>query len=198
MTTQNYVEEYKIRLLETSIQDIQETIRAMDVKSGFFLVLLCLPFSSFDKIFPILNKLFPSNFLISLLIILVILAWLVSLVSLIYGLIPFTNPKDSIDFNDISKHPKGFFYGGYHVLELGFWRSLVPSANTKNKYNFIEDVKFIQDINVDEYIVELHFERIKLISIRNIKIRRLQQSNIAMLIGFFLIIVISAFCLMNL
>lgn len=38
------LEEYKIEFLKDSIQDIQETIRATDIKAGFFLIILCLPF----------------------------------------------------------------------------------------------------------------------------------------------------------
>ena len=44
-------------LLRESIIDTQLTVRAIDVKAGFFLVFLCLPLSQMDKITAGLHKL---------------------------------------------------------------------------------------------------------------------------------------------
>ena len=45
-------------LLRESIIDTQLTVRAIDVKAGFFLVFLCLPLSQMDKITTGLHSLF--------------------------------------------------------------------------------------------------------------------------------------------
>lgn len=188
MHNQSYLDEYKYIFIKDSIQDIQNTIRATDVKSGFFLAILCLPITNFDKIKPYFIELCSSNIFVNILVILTIIFWFLSSVLLIYSLVPLSNPKDSINFDGICSHPKGFYFGGYHKLKLGFWHSLIPYSTPKEKYNILEDVRFIKSMDLDKYYLELHFERIKLIHIRNVKVSRLQNSNICMLISFFLLV----------
>lgn len=138
-----------------------------------------------------MGEIFPIHILLSLVVTFCISTWLVALILLIYCLVPFINPKNNINFNNITKHPKGFYFGGYYPLNLGFWHSLLPTSVVQDKYNLEEDINILKELTLDDYTIELHFERVKLIYIRNIKIKRLQQSNIALFLAIVLTLVIA-------
>lgn len=123
-------------------------------------------------------------------VILLISTWLISLILLTYCLVPFINPKDSVDFNNIAKHPEGFYFGGYHEFNLGFWRSLIPYTLPRTKISLDNDIKILRDMDLESFKNELHFERLKLIFIRNLKLRRLQQCTIFMFLDFIIIAIL--------
>ena len=57
------LEKSKETLLLESIKDIQSTIRALDVKTGFLFVFLCIPFSRIEAISPAFLILIQKNIL---------------------------------------------------------------------------------------------------------------------------------------
>ncbi|MGU3313037.1 hypothetical protein [Acinetobacter sp. M5A5_2a] len=166
----------KTDLLRESILDTQQTIRAIDVKAGFFLVFLCLPLSEMDKITIGLSKLVELHDFWIFLIILDFLLWVVSLLILVFSVFPLSNPKDSIDFDGYQDHPKGVIFGGYLFPKLEFLSAFnvfhIPKANTK----FVDEKKYIDSLDSIKIEDELLFERMKLISIRDIKIKRMQKA----------------------
>ena len=166
----------KENLLQESINDTQSTIRAIDVKAGFFLVFLCMPLSQMGEITIGLNSLVKYSNLSLLLIILDFILWAASLLILVFSVFPLNNPKDSIDFNGYQNHPKGFFFGGYLFPKLEFLSALniyhIPKTSTK----FIDEKNYLDYLTDEKVKEELLFERLKLICIRDLKIKRLQRS----------------------
>lgn len=159
-------------LLRESIIDTQLTVRAIDVKAGFFLVFLCLPLSQMDKITAGLHTLIKHHDFWLLLIIFDFMLWTIGLLLLVFSVFPLNNPKDSIDFDGYQNHPKGFFFGGYLFSKLGFWSAHIPKTSTK----FVQEKNYVDSLTSENIKDELLFERMKLISIRDLKIKRLQKA----------------------
>lgn len=167
------LEKSKETLLLESIKDIQSTIRALDVKTGFLFVFLCIPFSRIEAISPAFLILIQKNILFTLVIILFFLIWGFALFILFMAVSPQNNPADSVDFNGISKQPKGFFFGGYLFQKISPMKYLNSSAMPDKKNNLVDEINYLKTLTEDEYIEELMFERLKLITIRNLKLQRI-------------------------
>lgn len=169
------IDSYKENFLIESIQDTQATIRALDIKSGFLFVFLCVPFGTMDKITSAFTKLIVTNNLFILLIIIFFLCWGYALFVLFSSIAPQNNPKDSIDFNGVSQQPKGFLFGGYHLQNLSFFQLFQAQAIPKQKIKILDEIHFIDNLTEADYLNELHLERAKLITIRNLKSQRLNS-----------------------
>ncbi len=167
------LEKCKDTLLLESVKDIQSTIRALDVKTGFLFVFLCVPFSRMETISPAFLALIQKNILFTLVIILFFLIWGFSLFVLFMAVSPQNNPADSVDFNGISKQPKGFFFGGYLFQKISPMKYLNSSAMPDKKNSLESEINYFKGLNEDDYIAELMFERLKLITIRNLKLQRI-------------------------
>lgn len=166
----------KCDLLRESIVDTQQTVRAIDVKAGFFLVFLCLPLSQMDKITTGLHALFKIHDFWLFLIVPNFALWIISLLLLVFSVFPLNNPKDSIDFNGFQNHPTGVFFGGYLFPKLGLGAALNIHHVPKASKTFVQEKQIIDSLTDDQVKEELIFERMKLISIRDLKIKRLQKS----------------------
>ena len=166
----------KEELLRESIVDTQLTVRAIDVKAGFFLVFLCLPLSQMDQITKGLQILVKNHDFWLLLIVLDFVLWTASLLLAVFSVFPLNNPKDSIDFDGYQNHPKGFFFGGYLFPKLGLGSALNILHIPKTSIKFVQEKTCLDSFTNEDIKVELLFERMKLICIRDLKIRRLQLS----------------------
>lgn len=167
------LEKSKETLLLESIKDIQSTIRALDVKTGFLFVFLCIPFSRIEAISPAFLILIQKNILFTLVIILFFIIWGFALFILFMAVSPQNNPADSVDFNGISKQPKGFLFGGYLFQIISPMKYLNSSAMPDKKNSLVDEITYFKNLTEDEYIEELMFERLKLITIRNLKLQRI-------------------------
>lgn len=165
----------KIEFIEAAISDTQATIRATDVKVGVLLAGMLLPISSLGKIwnhFVHLSSL-SAPWIAIIIGVIFFLMWIIAIVSLVRTISAIDNPSAHIinsgDFN-------GSFYGG------GLYRFNLPDAILNRaiiKAN--KDVlKFSNEYpeNENSIILELTFEHMKLIYIREIKLYRL---NIALI-----------------
>ena len=170
------------------MKDIQSTIRALDVKTGFLFVFLCVPFSRIESISPAFLALIQKNILFTLVIILFFLVWGFSLLVLFMAVSPQNNPADSVDFNGISKQPKGFLFGGNLFQKLSPMKYLNSSAMPDKKNSLDDEINYFKSLTEDEYIAELMFERLKLITIRNLKLQRISVC----IKSIFLLIIIAA------
>lgn len=102
--------------------------------------------------------------------------WTIGLLLLVFSVFPLNNPKDSIDFDGYQSHPKGFFFGGYLFPKLGFWSALNIFHTPKTPTKFVQEKSYVDSLNDEGIKDELLFERMKLISIRDLKIKRLQKA----------------------
>lgn len=166
----------KLSFMRESINDIQLTIRAIDVKAGFFLVFLCLPLSQMDKITSGFKALLEHDKFWIFLIGFNFILWFLALILVVISVFPLNNPNLSVNFDGQTTHPKGFYFGGYLFGALAkpsaFNPNHVPISNVK----FVDEKAFIALLDDEKISEELLFERMKLICIRDLKIKRLQKS----------------------
>lgn len=166
----------KLSFMHESINDMQSTIRAIDVKAGFFLVFLCLPLSQMDKITTGLKELLTNHQFWIFLIVASFILWLLALMLVVISVFPLNNPKLSVNFDGQTKHPQGFYFGGYLFPTLGHLAALNPNHVPIAISKFTDEKRIINSLDNDKIAEELLFERMKLICIRDLKIKRLQKS----------------------
>lgn len=162
-----------ITFLYQSIADSQSTIRSIDTKLGFILVLNLIPITNIGKIYSkvysiLLNEL--DLWMLILKIILLItclILWFIACLCTYRGISSIDNPKGHIkSVTDVN----GFFYSG-NLYEIKFYDMIINRKKLKSKQTFIEYCK--QRPKSDEDIIsELSFEKMKLSYIRDIKIER--------------------------
>lgn len=166
----------KAQFIIAAIEDCQATIRATDVKVGALLTGLLLPFSQISHIWKFLAQL--SEIIENQMITYVFfLLWFIAICVLVRTISAIDNPANHIINENICK---GAFYGGglYHF-------SFVDSLLNREIIKANKDVtSFTMSYpeSSDAIDLELSFEHMKLIYIREIKLHRL---NYALIIAAF-------------
>lgn len=165
------MDNYKIAFIQSAITDIQATIRAYDVKVGALLVLVLAPFPHISKVFYHIDKLccIHPKFIFIVLSVVFFLSWFLALASLVRAISALDNPACHI----INSHiHKGVFYGG-GLYKFGLWDVLfnreVIKAN-RDVTTFSKDIPSSEE----DIVLELTFEQMKVIYIRDIKANRLK------------------------
>lgn len=178
------MEERKVEFLYQSISDSQGTIRALDVKLGFFFVVIFLPLVALKEIMDIYKVIegvcyyfIPS--LIS------VLAWVTSFLSLFFSALSIGNPMNKIDtsIDDLSEDTKSAFYNG-NIFQLNIL-SLVNSRLVKVRKNLREKTSSLPS-DMSKLIYVLSLESMKLSYIREVKIYRINICMYATLVWIFL------------
>lgn len=152
-----------------AIEDTQATIRSLDVKLGALLTACLLPFSSLGRIwahFKHLSETLPC-ILGPLMGISFLLLWLAALYVLVKGLSAIDNPSRHVLG---AGSAKGSFYrGGLYKVELiDSFANRTSVQSTISLQNAISQLPSTDD----EFENELTFEQMKVIYIREIKIKR--------------------------
>lgn len=162
----------KSKFILNAILDTQATIRAIDVKIGYLLAALLVPFALLGRIWAHLSNIHSilTNYHIGdILAGTFLLLWIFSILCFIRALSAIDNPTDHINN---SHRYKGIFYSG-GLYKFGFLDSFLNR-------NFIkahdEVPTFLSKIpnNTAEVLHELTLEQMKLIYIREIKLHRLK------------------------
>lgn len=158
----------KTHFIAAAIQDCQATIRATDVKVGALLAGLLLPFAQISHIWGYLENL-------ALLIeshcftVVFFLLWFSAIFSLVRTISAIDNPASHIVNEDTCK---GAFYGT-KLYDFGFWDSFLNRKVVKAKKD-ITNFASAYPSSEQDIELELSFEHMKLIYIREIKLHRLQ------------------------
>jgi len=150
--------------LYQSVTDIQNTIRAFDVKLGFLFMVIFLPLAGLKDLVPQLQVLIDKN-LYKALLSASFISWLFALYFLFLGVRPINNSKESIE----GDAPKGTFYAGGLYTFQGidyFWN--FPIKTNNDMKDFISSLPK----NDDDIHKELVFEIHKLAYIRDVKAKR--------------------------
>ena len=156
-------------MLYQSISDMQDTIRAIDIKLGFISVLLFLPITNFEEIFKIEAIL--SNFTFSQILVSIQLSlWSLSVWTLYLGLNAIKYPSNLKE--DSNKKIKDCFYNG-DIFDFS-WKDVYLNFDKKNYKNL--DVKYNElpssRKKLKKYLI---FEIAKLAYIRDIKLLRVRH-----------------------
>ena len=156
----------KLNFLYGSISDIQSTIRAVDVKAGFLFVVIFIPVGSLSDIvvvFKSMSMLSQSFLALSLL---VAALWVLSVYVLFKTVVAISNPADHVK----GTVPHGSFYGAdqYSLKSIDY----LFNFPIKSNFSLSEEVAKLPGTE-NKLVEELVFEKMKIIYIRDIKIKRL-------------------------
>ena len=118
------------KFLYESISDIRSTIRAIDVKVSFILVILFIPFAKINAINETINSLFQSKtscfstFITVFLILVFFACWGIAVLAALRTIISIDNPASHID----GKLQESTFYPAF-LFSFSFAPGFLPSHN---------------------------------------------------------------------
>ncbi|MFA6285999.1 MAG: hypothetical protein WC661_01345 [Opitutaceae bacterium] len=163
-------ENLKREFLYQSITDIRTTIRAIDAKVGYILVILFIPFTKLGVISSTLSTLFSSNrcMILSLSFILApffVISWLLAITSALKTILGIENPKKYIDGN----RPESTFFPS-SLFEINALSALFPyflksTVQFDNHYNSLPN-------DETEICKQLTSEQMKTMFICRLKLAR--------------------------
>lgn len=156
----------RIEFLYHAIDDTQSTIRAIDIKIGFLFVVIVLPMTKLSSIYSNCMLLLMSCSCWYWLIVgAFAVSWFLAVVTLFTSLVSISDPRKHIP--DVSAN--GCFYDGglFNFCLFDFFINS-PVKSTKTMQDFILGLPG----NDDAIVKELAFEKMKLVYIREIKIKR--------------------------
>lgn len=160
----------KSTFINAAIADTQGTIRAIDVKVGAIIVAILLPIQNLHRVFAHLNHLSTQSprFIFLVAAVAFVATWLLALMTLVRALGAIDNPAKHV-IN--SSGARGTFYsGGLYPLGMSdafFNRSIIRASQ--------DSASFLLQLpaTTAEIENELAFEHMKLIYVRDIKLKRL-------------------------
>ena len=171
----------KSKFILNSILDTQATIRAIDVKIGYLLAALLVPFALLGRIWAHLFNIHATLpfYIGDLLFFAFLLTWIFSILCLIRALSAIDNP--AIHIIDHRNYNGIFYSGGLYQFE--FFDSFQNRKSIRASENVVSFLAKVPDSerNIQN---ELAFEQMKLIYIREIKLHRLKTGIIAAICWF--------------
>lgn len=166
--------ESQINFCYQSISDTQATIRAIDAKIGFLMVIIFLPVAAIKEITSIYSGIADNSQCLMILMWIVASAWATTIIVLFRALWSINNPADGVSGNNAT----GVFFNSSHyqmsIIDCLF---NFPIKSTINLDAAITNIPK----NDNNLLKELVFEKMKLEYIRDIKIKRCSLSSILIL-----------------
>jgi hypothetical protein len=161
----------KISFMQSAVNDVQATIRAIDVKIGALLVLVLSPFANISKVFSHVDKLCcrPPKWLFIAIGIAFFTSWILALASLVRALGATNNPAAHIPG---ATNVKGAYFGG-GLFSFGIIDTFFNRKNITAKKDLTAFVATLP-ANDDDVLRELAFEQMKVAYIRDLKANRLK------------------------
>ena len=155
----------RIEFLYHAIDDTQSTIRAIDIKIGFLFVVIVLPMTKLSSIYSNCMLLIDCSCWYWLIVGAFAVSWFLAVVTLFTSLVSISDPRKHIP--DVSAN--GCFYDGglFNFCLFDFFINF-PVKSSKTMQDFI----FALPCDDDAIVKELAFEKMKLVYIREIKIKR--------------------------
>jgi len=164
------MKEHQVQYLYSSLSDIQSTIRAVDTKVSYLLVILFIPLTKLNAIYThikalLLHESKGISIISGVLAFLFCLAWIISIWCALRAIIAIDNPKHHID----GDKPESKFYPA-DLFNHGFW-SVMGIVKEKSTIQFNRHYTEIPT-DLEEISKQLTFEQMKAIYIATIKISR--------------------------
>ena len=161
----------KVEFLYNSIEDIRDTIRAIDVKLSFFLAVILAPLAAAPDILETIINL-KNEYIFMSLIGLTIFFWIITISLIFSTLSSIGNPasKVFIDERTLEKsiQPKGYFYSANLYFAKFNWRNSI-FRDPKIKSAIKLEAHTNQIKKLPSVVDELIFEQVKLCYIRDLK-----------------------------
>lgn len=166
--------ESKINFCYQAITDIQATIRAIDAKIGFLMVVIFLPVAGIKEITSIYTAIASHSQCLIVLMWLISATWAMTIVVLFRALWSIKNPASTVLASDAT----GVFFNSAHYKMST--ADCFFNFPIKSRVSLKDAVLNLPD-DETRLLKELVFEKMKLEYIRDIKIRRCSASSILIL-----------------
>jgi len=182
--------ESKINFVYQAISDTQSTIRAIDAKIGFLMVIIFIPIAGIREIATLYKLLAPESVTIATLMWAIAAIWASTVFILFRALWSIKNPGKSV----LGGEGLGAFFhsANYEMGAIDY----IFNFPIKSKSSLQEAILKIPADN-DHLIQELVYEKMKLEYIRDIKIRRCSVSAALILVWVTLGMAIYIFSLLR-
>lgn len=164
----------KLEYLYASLSDIQSTIRAIDTKVSYLLVILFIPLTKLRSIYVTLRGLLTLDapflsFVSGLLSIAFTSVWIIGLWCALRTIIAIDDPRQHID----GDRPESQFYPA-HLFDHGFW-AIMGITRSKSKKQFNSHYASLPS-ETDEIAKQLTLEQMKTMYIASIKLKRSRKA----------------------
>lgn len=164
----------KLEYLYASLSDIQSTIRAIDTKVSYLLVILFIPLTKLRSIYITLRGLLTHDapflsFVSGLLSFIFISVWIIGLWCALRTIIAIDDPRRHID----GDRPESQFYPA-HLFHHGFW-STMGITRSSSTVQFNSHYASIPS-ETDEIAKQLTLEQMKTMYIASIKLKRSRKA----------------------
>lgn len=162
--------ENRLQYLYASLSDLQSTIRAIDSKISYLLVILFLPLTKLGAIYSRIHELLTHGvlwlaILAGFLAVTFTLVWLIGFWCALRTIIAIDDPKQHID----GDRPESSFYPG-SLFSHGFW-DIMGVTKTRSAIQFSRHYASIPD-DVGEIAKQLTLEQMKAMYIASLKLKR--------------------------
>jgi len=158
----------KNKFLYASLADLQSSIRAIDTKVSYLLIILIIPLTTPGKIYNSIEVVIKSETLELLsvcLVVLFIVSWILGFWCVLRTIIAIDNPKNHIS----GELPKSTFYPAnlfkHTILGVLFNKKTISSLDYGEYYDSISEDK-------NEIAKQLSFEQMKIMYILSLKCER--------------------------
>ena len=177
----------KISFLYESIRDIQSSIRSLDVKAGIIAALLFIPIYKLSDFSSFVSNILQKSDIIVFFFSLNALFWIFSIIIVFMAIVAISDPAEKIR----GECPIGSFYGSY-LFRVGWLQYLFnwPCQSTKTLQQDIAAVPSEEN----DIILELGYERAKLIYIRSVKNKRIFICTISTFIWLVFTVILYSAC----
>jgi hypothetical protein len=159
------IKDNQIEFLYQSIADAQGTIRALDVKIGFLLLIVFSPLFAFDKLGPFMVSVYRESGIQHVLIALITLLWALATIAQFTALAAISNPTTKV----VGAAKLGAFFSG-NLFTIGL-RDIFYNRRMHASFTLDEEVTTLPATE-EKIVEELVFEKMKLAYIRSIKMKR--------------------------
>ncbi|WP_160105608.1 hypothetical protein [Pseudomonas izuensis] len=166
--------ERKVNFCYQAINDIQATIRAIDAKIGFLMVVIFIPIAAIKEILSIYSGIAAHSQCLMLLMWLIAAVWAATIIVLFRALWSIKNPGKSVEGNDAT----GVFFNSAHYKMSAI--DCIFNFPIKSDIDLKTAITNIPEDDAD-LLKELVFEKMKLEYIRDIKMRRCSVSSVLIL-----------------
>ena len=157
-----------------SINDMQATIRSIDTKLGFILILNIIPIANVGKIYSGIFQILSMDdgciiqFFKAIIVVMCAILWLLACVCTYKGIAAIDDPKSHV--RSLNEQAKGTFYSG-GLYDRNFIDAVFNRSSVVSKKAFAEYCKDMPATD-DQILKELTFDKMKLAYIRDTKLIR--------------------------
>jgi hypothetical protein len=168
------IPENTLTFMYHSINDMQATIRSIDTKLGFILILNIIPITNVGKIYSGILQILSTDdgciiqIINAVIVVMCAILWLLACRCTYKGITAIDDPRSHV--RSLNEQAKGTFYSG-GLYDRNFIDAFFNRSSVESKKTFAEYCKDMPSTD-DQILKELTFDKMKLAYIRDTKLIR--------------------------